>query len=56
MKGKAISESVRAARYVMDMLPVLNVDALFSDESAEYVHPMEPVPGDLVTIRLRRIR
>ena len=53
MKGKAISESVRAARYVMDMLPVLNVDALFSDESAEYVRPMEPVPGDLVTIRLR---
>ena len=31
----------------------MNINALFSDETANYVTPMEPKKGDLVTIRFR---
>ena len=37
----------------MEMLPVLNVDALFSDESENFVSPMEPKAGEEVVVRLR---
>ena len=38
------------------MLPTLNQDALFSDESPSYVEPYEPSVGDTVTIRVRTAR
>lgn len=40
----------------MNMLPVLNTDALFSDLSENYVTPMEPDAGDEVTVRVRTAR
>ena len=54
--SRSYSQLMKTARYVMNMLPVLNVDALFSDESADYVSPMEPKVGEEVTIRFRSAR
>ena len=42
---KTFSQAARTARYVMEMLPTLNLDALFSDESPAYVEPFEPAVG-----------
>ena len=56
MHRKTISQAARTARYVMEMLPTLNLDALFSDESPSYVDPFEPSVGDTVTIRVRTAR
>lgn len=56
MKRRSFSQSSKIAHYVMSMLPVLNEDALFSDESAGYVSPEEPSLGEQVTIRLRTAR
>ncbi len=56
MRRKTFSQAVRTARYVMEMLPTLNLDALFSDESSNYVDPCEPGVGDIVTIRVRTAR
>ena len=41
------------AKYILQMRPVFNTEAIFSDETENYVSPMEPEPGDEVTIRLR---
>lgn len=38
------------------MRPVFNTRALFSDETSNYVYPMEPNPGDIVKIRIRTQR
>ncbi len=43
----------RSWQYVMRMRPVFNMEALFSDESENYVMPMEPEPHETVTIRFR---
>ena len=56
MFKKSFSQAARTARYVMEMLPTLNLDALFSDESPSYVVPFEPKVGDFVTIRIRTAR
>ena len=40
-------------QYVLQMRPMFKPNALFSDETANYVTPMEPDPGDIVTIRFR---
>ena len=40
-------------RYITFMRPVFNTRALFSDETENYVTPMEPKPGDKVRIRFR---
>ncbi len=56
MYRKTFSQAVRTARYVMEMLPTLNLDALFSDESPSFVDPCEPNVGDTVTIRVRTAR
>mgnify|MGYP000540369061 FL=1 len=40
-------------QYVLQMRPVFKPNALFSDETSNYVTPMEPDPGDIVTIRFR---
>ena len=39
--------------YAYHTHPVLNVQALFTDESSNFVHPMEPQTGDKVTVRFR---
>lgn len=46
-------ESKKLAHYILNMLPVLNLDALFSDLSGNYVSPAEPEIGAPVTIRVR---
>ncbi len=48
-----ISEASKAIKYIMQMRPVFNIPALFSDETANYVEPMEPDPGDEVKISFR---
>lgn len=45
--------ALRAAKYILQMRPVFNVNALFCDETENYVTPMEPQPGDTVTLRFR---
>ena len=44
---------MQTLNYIMWMRPVFKVDALFSDETENYVCPMEPKPGDTVKIRFR---
>ena len=56
MYRKLFSQAACTARYVMEMAPTLNLDALFSDESPSYVEPFEPAVGDTVTIRVRTAR
>lgn len=56
MYRTTLSKAARTARYVMEMLPTLNLNALFSDESPSYVEPYEPEVGDTVTIRVRTAR
>ncbi len=43
----------KAQSYMMQMRPVFQPHALFSDETRNYVQPMEPMPGETVTIRFR---
>ena len=43
----------KAQKYMMQMRPVFQPHALFSDETKNYVCPMEPKPGETVTIRFR---
>ncbi|MDD7218675.1 MAG: glycoside hydrolase family 13 protein [Clostridia bacterium] len=40
-------------QYILNMRPVLNKEALFSDGTQEYRSPLEPKAGDQVTIRFR---
>ena len=47
---------VQKVKYMLLMRPVFNMGALFSDETENYVSPMEPKPGDTVTIRIRTLR
>ena len=42
--------------YINSVMPALNVDALFSDETSYYRNPAEPKVGDTVTIRFRTAR
>ena len=42
--------------YILGMRPVFTASALFSDETENFVTPMEPEPGDTVTIRFRSKR
>jgi len=34
----------------------INMDAVFSDETKQYLNPYDPLPGDTVTFRLRTAR
>lgn len=43
----------KSEAYARRMRPVFKPNALFSDETSNYVSPMEPEPGDEVTIRFR---
>ncbi|MDO4475517.1 MAG: glycoside hydrolase family 13 protein, partial [Lachnospiraceae bacterium] len=46
-------DALSAAKYVLTMRPVFNEQALFADETENYVSPMEPMPGEEVTFRFR---
>ena len=47
-------ESVlRKTSFVLRMHPMLDGDALYSDETQNYLDPMEPGPGEKVRVRLR---
>lgn len=43
-------------QYMIHMRPLLRKQALYSDETEMFVTPMEPDPGDVVTIRFRTAR
>ncbi|MDD2959313.1 MAG: glycoside hydrolase family 13 protein [Lachnospiraceae bacterium] len=53
MNKKNYMQSLKTARYIFQMHPVFNVDALFTDETENYVCPMEPKVGEKVVIRFR---
>ena len=53
MDMNEIEQSRRVTEYMLNMRPVLNRKALFSDETANYRTPFEPEMGDQVTIRFR---
>ncbi len=53
MEKKNYRNTIDTARYILNMRPVFNIQALFSDETENFVTPMEPDPGDSVRIRLR---
>lgn len=44
---------MQTLKYILYMRPVFNTSALFSDETENYVTPMEPKTGDIVKIRFR---
>lgn len=48
-----VAQAQRRRNYMMNMRPVLNKAALFSDESENYRTPFEPDLWDRVTIRFR---
>lgn len=52
-KENSIYRLNRIQQYIMQMRPVLNMEALFSDGTADYRNPTEPKPGEEVTIRFR---
>lgn len=45
--------SKRSMKYILNMRPVLNKSAFFSDGTEYYRSPAEPKPGQIVTIRFR---
>lgn len=53
MDERQIEYAKRTREYALHMRPVLNKEALFSDETASYRTPFEPKPGDRVTIKFR---
>ncbi len=53
MHEKNDQKAVRSINYIMQMRPVFNIPALFSDETENYVTPMEPDPGEEVKIFFR---
>lgn len=56
MSQKSYEQTLKAAKYILQMRPVFNVDALFCDETENYVTPMEPAVGETVTLRFRTAR
>ena len=56
MRNNSYEHTLSVAKYILQMRPVFNVQALFSDETANYVSPMEPKQGETVTIRFRTAR
>lgn len=56
MNQKSIYDLSRIERYMMQMRPVLNKKALFSDGTKDYRSPAEPRENDKVTIRFRTKR
>jgi alpha-glucosidase len=50
------ADIIKKMQYILNMRPVLNKSAFFSDGTEYYRSPAEPEPGDLVTIRFRTQR
>ena len=50
------TDVTKRMQYILNMRPVLNKDALFSDGSEYYRSPAEPKPGESVSIRFRTQR
>lgn len=44
---------MQTLNYMIHMRPVFNTEAIFSDETGNYITPMEPKCGDTVRIRIR---
>ena len=53
MTEKPYDHTLSVAKYILQMRPVFNSRAVFSDETENFVSPCEPEPGDDVTIRIR---
>ncbi len=53
MNENDLQRQIDTMRYIMTMRPVFDIQALFSDETQNYVTPMEADPGESVTIRIR---
>lgn len=53
MKHKTAGEINRMQQYIMQMRPILQKEALFSDGTADYRIPEEPKENEDVTIRFR---
>ena len=53
MDKNSYEYTLRVMKYIMQMRPVFQAEALFSDETENYVSPMEPDPGETVVIRFR---
>ena len=51
-----LNNVLRAQEYINKIRPVFNKRALYSDETAQYRTPMEPEPGDIVTVRFRTLK
>ena len=54
IQNLSLSEKIQL--HIYRTKPVLNLQALFTDGSMNYVQPMEPNPGETVTIRFRTAR
>ena len=53
---KDIAKVKRVQQYALNMRPIMNKEALFSDETENYRTPFEPEVGDRVTIKFRTAR
>lgn len=53
MDPKRLDKVLKTQKYIMAMRPIFKVDALFSDQTKNYMDPIEPEPGEKVTIRFR---
>ncbi len=53
MEERSYTRSLDTAKYILQMRPVFNVQALFTDETENFVFPMEPEVGEEVTITFR---
>ena len=53
MNLPSIEYQDKLRRYVLQMRPVFKPNALFSDETENFVTPMEPEAGEVITIRFR---
>ncbi len=49
-------DKTKRLQYILNVRPVLNKDALFSDGTSYYRYPSEPETGEQVTIRFRTLR
>lgn len=56
MMEQEIVDSIKKMQYILNMRPVLNKEALFSDGTEYYRSPAEPRKGDVVIIRFRTQR
>jgi alpha-glucosidase len=56
MPEGVLSQQEKVLYYISHLRSYLNMEAIFSDETENYVQPNEPMAGDIVTIHLRTAR